>query len=517
VNSVLEDVIRSKIDRDIIIIGKGPSIDHIDIEKLAPSIIINLNDSEIILPGDICIFHDSWVLDYFKVSKPKCSVYISDKKMDGEVRQIICDFVPYNPESAQFQINRFFSDGITIEQSLLITALRVADEIGRISRMTKNVYLLGFDFTAKSGYTKKIVSAAQHFMPEYQEQMIASQERSLLKILSKKDSLSVTVKHIGERPYSDFSVSEFNQIFASHESNGSVYSPKKRLAIENAQVVSVVAEITTNHLGDMERVFRMIELAHEAGADYVKFQKRDVETFYTEEQLKQPYESPFGDTFRDYRHGIELNESQFESIADFCDDIGIKWFASILDLKSYEFMKKFSPEMVKLPSTISEHKDFLSHVAADFKHDVVISTGYTDKAFEAFLIDSFTRCRKLYLLQCTSAYPTPLEDAQVGVVRHYSNLSRQDARIRSGYSSHDIGSTCSMMAVAAGASMIEKHVKLGAVGWSHFDEVALDLASGEFKSFVEDVRLAELITGGQNKTVKQSEHHKYWLASDGLS
>jgi N-acetylneuraminate synthase len=65
------------------------------------------------------------------------------------------------------------------------------------------------------------------------------------------------------------------------------------------------------------------------------------------------------------------------------------------------------------------------------------------------------------------------------------------------------------MAVAAGAKMIEKHVKLGSVQWAHFDDVALDLATNEFTNFVRDVRRAQRIVGSEIKKIRDSEHHKY--------
>ena len=161
--SILEKIVESKHDKDIFIIGKGPSIDSIDLSKIQDSIIINLNDSELIVPGDICVFHDIWVEDYFKDHKPQCGLYFSDKELDHDVAQINCDFVPYDPESAQFLMSRFFSNKIYLEQALIISALRVADEIGRIAKVSKAVYLLGFDFTVKRGYTKKISASSRHY------------------------------------------------------------------------------------------------------------------------------------------------------------------------------------------------------------------------------------------------------------------------------------------------------------------------------------------------------------------
>ena len=158
--------------------------------------------------------------------------------------------------------------------------------------------------------------------------------------------------------------------------------------------------------------------------------------------------------------------------------------------------------MIKLPSTISEHKDYLKQIAAEWDGPIVISTGLTDKEYENFVVKHFSNKSELYLLQCTSAYPTRESDAGVGVVRHYNNLAKQRENIIPGYSSHDIGSLCSMLAVAAGAKMIEKYVKFGSVPWAHFDEVALDLSTADFHDFVSDIRRAEAIVGNEEKVIK---------------
>ena len=163
-----------------------------------------------------------------------------------------------------------------------------------------------------------------------------------------------------------------------------------------------------------------------------------------------------------------------------------------------------------MPSTISEHKDFLKFVSENYTGELVISTGYTESSYVDFILDTFKKVKKLYLLQCTSAYPTARENTQIAVIRHYRELSKRFNHIVPGFSSHDIGSICSMMAVAAGAKMIEKHVKFGDVSWAHFDDVAVDLSDDSFSKFIHDVRLAEEI-GFKKKIIHSSEHHKYWI------
>jgi N-acetylneuraminate synthase len=67
---------------------------------------------------------------------------------------------------------------------------------------------------------------------------------------------------------------------------------------------------------------------------------------------------------------------------------------SILDKPSFEYMKKFQPSLIKLPSTISEKKDYLNAVAEDFEGDLVISTGFTDPSYEEFILNTFKYLQK---------------------------------------------------------------------------------------------------------------------------
>lgn len=279
--------------------------------------------------------------------------------------------------------------------------------------------------------------------------------------------------------------------------------------MKNSEKVIIVAEITTNHLGDISRLKKMVRLAKKAGADLIKIQKRDVKGFYPPEQLAQKYNSPFGLTYADFRNGIELSLEDLAELDKECKKVGIEWFVSVLDFESFKLLKSFKRSLHKLPSTISKHKDFHQKMAENYKGPIVISTGYTSAAYEKYIQETFKNNSKIYLLQCTSSYPTPPEDCGISVVRHYHNLSKSNPKIVPGYSSHDVGSLGCMLAVAAGAKMIEKHVKIGNTSWMHFQDVALDLENGEFANFVKDIRKAEAMCGSEKKALKKSEWHKY--------
>lgn len=277
--------------------------------------------------------------------------------------------------------------------------------------------------------------------------------------------------------------------------------------MQSESKVEVVAEFTNNHLGELDRLIEMVYLAADSGADFIKIQKRDVDSFYSKEELCSPYSSPWGTTLRDYRLGVELGHEEISELDKACSDKNIPWFSTILDMKSYKFMEKYDMPIVKIPSTISNHCKFHKELAKEYKGPIVVSTGFTNKFYVDYVLDTFHDCKKIYLLHCISSYPTKPEDCNIAIVNEYAKID--NVRIIPGYSSHDIGSTASMLAVAAGAKMIEKHVKYRPVDFVHFDSTAVDLKDGDFKRFVNDIRLAETMMGSSEKKILDCEHHKY--------
>jgi N-acetylneuraminate synthase len=281
------------------------------------------------------------------------------------------------------------------------------------------------------------------------------------------------------------------------------------VGVPSENKVLVVAELTNNHLGDVARLVEMVERAKEAGADLIKVQKRDVDSFYSDEKLRSFYWSPFGKTLRDYRKGVELDEEKLHALDRVCKSLQIDWFCSVLDYPSFQSILQFSPALIKIPSTISNHRDFHQQVAQAYRGPIVISTGYTDQSYEEYVLNTFGGNQRIYLLHCISAYPTALPDCNVAVVKHYAELAKSNPALVPGYSSHDTGSFASVLAVASGARMVEKHMKLGDVDWVHFDKVALDLKTDSFKNYVKDIRQAEVALGSPVKRVLPTEHHKY--------
>lgn len=506
----------------IAVIGKGNSINEVKLELLAEDyFIINLNDADVFTKADMAVFYRTDLFDSIKKQGFISDYYIApDFFKIPDAKHIEVDYRSFNQDDFEHIYSYFTDDTFYILDFTLLTAIKLVI-LFQETKETKIVAdFVGFDFYLDS------VSETDFQGLEYRNAYLKTQESIFEQILSliQQRFPEVFIQHIGGKKYSALSVEQFNNQLEEHNQNGisvadlptnaSLYTELLQRTL-NSNTAIIVAEFTNNHIGDKKRLLKMIELATESGADMIKVQKRDVSSFYTKEELQSPYQSPFGTTLGDYRNGVELTDELFELIDIECRKRSIPWFASILDWNSYQYIKNFDCPLIKLPSTISNHRNYLQNVASDFKGDLVISTGFTDKSYEHFVLNDLNITnKKLFLLQCTSSYPTPPEGCQVSVVRHYDRLRNNYPNIIPGYSSHDIGSLGCMLSVAAGAKMIEKHVKLGNLDWVHFDSVAIDLYENKFKQFVHDVRKAELMAGSSEKSIHHFEHHKYKVSNE---
>lgn len=500
----------------IIILGKGPSVDDVHPRLFEGNAVIGINDAERIHPTDITVFYEDWVAESVQAEGLRSQAYVTSADLEAPGKTVVkLPFQPLTNDEEDLVLLRFQNrDEISVEETLFLTALELARTIADQKGRTQTVYMVGFDFTPASGHAK---AATTQYAPQLSSKRAAGiemQEYIFRNALYALQDSNLDVRHVGNKEFSDLTPQELNEQLAQIEVSECEVSRTDETPPDAAEV-EITAEITTNHFGDLDRLEKLVRAAHAAGADWVKVQKRDVDTFYTPEQLASPYKSPFGSTFGDYRRQLELDADGFRFLDELTRDLGIGWFASVLDRPSFEWMmSELDMPLVKLPSTISEKKDYLQYVAENYTGSLVISTGMTDETYENWLLETFTRQESLYLLHCNSAYPTPDEDTNIGVVRRYAQLAdkRNGApgpRIIPGYSSHDFGWMASALAVAAGARMVEKHVKLGATEWAHFDAVAVDLTTDAFKEYVDAVRKAQVHVGSTQKRITASEHHKY--------
>ena len=102
-----------------------------------------------------------------------------------------------------------------------------------------------------------------------------------------------------------------------------------------------IAEVGINHNGDISIIKQLIDNAKEAGFNAVKFQKRTINIVYDKELLESYRESPWGNTQRAQKEGLELNKEQYQIIDQYCKNKKIEWFASAWDINSLNFLDYF--------------------------------------------------------------------------------------------------------------------------------------------------------------------------------
>ena len=142
-----------------------------------------------------------------------------------------------------------------------------------------------------------------------------------------------------------------------------------------------IAEIGINHNGDLEIAKKLIDLAKDTGFNAVKFQKRDIDVVYSEDQLNSLRESPWGKTQRDQKLGLEFDENDYDEINEYCKKKKIYWFSSAWDLNSLNFLDKYNLKFNKVASAMIVDNNFLHEVS---KNLLFYIKDHHDKGIEVF-------------------------------------------------------------------------------------------------------------------------------------
>lgn len=263
--------------------------------------------------------------------------------------------------------------------------------------------------------------------------------------------------------------------------------------------IFIIAEIGINHNGDVEIAKQLIDVAKEAGADAVKFQKRAIDLVYSKEMLDSLRESPWGTTQRAQKQGLEFGLDEYKEIDAYCKEKGIEWFASAWDLESQKFLRQFDCKYNKVASAMIVYEDLLKEVASEKKH-TFISTGMTefnqiDRAVEMF---NGKDC-PFELMHCVSTYPMDDEDANLNCIKTLRNRYRCDV----GYSGHEVGLAVSYAAAALGITSLERHITLDRAMYGSDQAASVEPAG--FRQLVGAVRKIEKAMGNGNITMNHKE------------
>ena len=265
-------------------------------------------------------------------------------------------------------------------------------------------------------------------------------------------------------------------------------------------MVFIIAEIGTNHMGDLKIAKQIIDVAKDAGCDAVKFQKKNINKIYTKEFLDSAIDSPWGTTQREMRFHREFSIKQFEEINIYCKKKKIVWFASCWDTQSQISMRKFKTKYNKVASAMLTHNKLLELIAKEKKY-TFISTGMSTMKN----IENATKIFKKYkcpfeLMHCHSAYPMPAKEANLNMIP----VLKKKFKCNVGYSGHEVSATnVSIPAVMLGASSIERHITLNRT-WYGNDQAA-SLEPQGIHRLVRDIRVIDKIRGNGKKKIWPAE------------
>lgn len=265
-------------------------------------------------------------------------------------------------------------------------------------------------------------------------------------------------------------------------------------------MVFVTAEIGINHNGDIKIAKKLIDIASECGCDAVKFQKRTVEKIYSKEVLDSPRDSPWGNTIRDQKLGLEFGKKEYDIIDSYCKDNNIDWYASAWDIDSQLFLRKYNLKYNKIASAMLINIPLLEKVAEEKKH-TFIATGMSTTEQIKKAVELFRKFDCPFeLMHCNSSYPMKMEEANLKCIE----TLRDEFHCNVGYSGHEtVSYLICVVAAVLGATSIERHISLdrsmyGSDQAASLERVGLD-------RMVKNVRQVEMVSGDGIKRIWDSE------------
>jgi N-acetylneuraminate synthase len=268
--------------------------------------------------------------------------------------------------------------------------------------------------------------------------------------------------------------------------------------VGEGQPAYIVAEIGINHNGDLELAKQMIQAAKHAGVDAVKFQKRTPELCVPPEQRSQMRETPWGYiTYLEYRNRVEFGKAEYDEVDRYCRELGITWFASVWDEPAVDFMETYHPVCYKIPSASLTDHALLQRVRKTGRA-VILSTGMSTLEQVKAAVEQL-ELNKLVITHTTSTYPCEPEELNLRVIPELRAVFPCPV----GYSGHEVGLIPSVVAVALGACLVERHITLDRAMWG--SDQAASVEPGGFERLVKYIRVGEQSLGDGVKRVYASE------------
>ena len=282
--------------------------------------------------------------------------------------------------------------------------------------------------------------------------------------------------------------------------------------------VIIIAEAGVNHNGDIQIAKKLIDVAVDAGVDYVKFQTFKADNLVSKSAKKAKYQSININDGDDSQYNmlkkLELSHENHLELMSYCSERKIEFFSTAFDVEGVNYLNDLGISFFKIPSGEITNYPYLKAVALCGK-PVIMSTGMCSEAeirdAMNVLIAFGLKKEMISILHCNTEYPTPMKDVNLRAMMAIQN----NFDVQVGYSDHTLGIEVPIAAVALGAKIIEKHFTLDRT-LPGPDHVA-SLEPNELKEMVKAIRNIELaLSGDGEKKPSESETKNIAIARKSI-
>lgn len=286
---------------------------------------------------------------------------------------------------------------------------------------------------------------------------------------------------------------------------------KNGIIVQDYGLPYIIAELGSNHNGDIELAEKLIRQAKSAGCDCVKFQSWTKDTIFSKKVyqenhfLADDYRNRDDYTLEEIVEKFSISENELLQMKKICDEVGIDCTSTPFSKREVDFLvDDMKVPFIKVASMDLNNYPFLEYIA---KKDIpiVLSTGLSEiyEVDRAIKTIENTGNTKIAILHCISIYPPKMEDINLNNIFTLRKLY-PDYPI--GFSDHTIGTSIPLAAVAIGSAIIEKHFTLdkNMFGWDH--KVSADY--DDMKVIVEESKNICKALGKTRRVVSEAEKTK---------